>query len=226
MMDYINKKINFTNSKKNLKIIKKISSVEPNQVYLCNDIEDKNINYCLKIITSKNEDKAILSTIKMEIYMLLIMKNSEYSIQMIDYFTLDNGKITTCFILLEYFPKGTLKDFLKKMTNEKIILNEFQIWKIIYNISLSIQKIHKLNYAHRDIVPENILIDDNFNKIKLCDFGSCTNKFYDNFSNVTRSEIVFDKTKGKNLHFQAPELLDLYSNYPISELVKKLIFGL
>ena len=219
MMDYINKKINFTNSKKNLKIIKKISSVEPNQVYLCNDIEDKNINYCLKIITSKNEDKAILSTIKMEIYMLLIMKNSEYSIQMIDYFTLDNGKITTCFILLEYFPKGTLKDFLKKMTNEKIILNEFQIWKIIYNISLSIQKIHKLNYAHRDIVPENILIDDNFNKIKLCDFGSCTNKFYDNFSNVSRSEIVFDKTKGKNLHFQAPELLDLYSNYPISEKV-------
>ena len=58
-MDYINKKINFTNSKKNLKIIKKISSVEPNQVYLCNDIEDKNINYCLKIITSKNEDKDI-----------------------------------------------------------------------------------------------------------------------------------------------------------------------
>ena len=218
-MDYTNKKINFKNSKKNLKIKKRISSIKPNQVYICNDIENENLNYCLKIITSKNEDKDTLSTIKMEIYMLLIMKNSEFSVQMIDYFTINNEKITTCFILLEYFSKGTLKDFLKKMSNEKIILNEFQIWKIIYNISPSIQKIHNLKYAHRDIVPENILIEENFSKIKLCDFGSCTNKFYDNFSNVTRSEIVFDQTKGKNLHYQAPELLDLYSNYPISEKV-------
>ena len=34
--------------------------------------------------------------------------------------------------------------------------------------------LHKRNIAHRDIKPENLLINSQF-KLKLCDFGSCSN---------------------------------------------------
>ena len=37
---------------------------------------------------------------------------------------------------------------------------------------LSIKYIHSIGITHRDIKPQNILVDQKTNKIKLCDFGS------------------------------------------------------
>lgn len=37
---------------------------------------------------------------------------------------------------------------------------------------LAIQSVHKLGYVHRDIKPDNVLIDAN-GHIRLADFGSC-----------------------------------------------------
>ena len=37
---------------------------------------------------------------------------------------------------------------------------------------LAIHSVHKLNYIHRDIKPDNILIDEK-GHIKLSDFGLC-----------------------------------------------------
>ena len=66
-----------------------------------------------------------------------------------------------------------------------------------------------------------MLIDYYKNKIsfKLCDFGSASNQIIENFSNATRKEIIFYQNKGHNQRYQAPEILDLYSNQPITEKV-------
>ena len=41
-----------------------------------------------------------------------------------------------------------------------------------YQMLLSIKYIHSIGITHRDIKPQNILVDQKTNKIKLCDFGS------------------------------------------------------
>ena len=41
-----------------------------------------------------------------------------------------------------------------------------------YQMLLSIKYIHSIGITHRDIKPQNVLVDQKTNKIKLCDFGS------------------------------------------------------
>lgn len=117
-------------------------------------------------------------------------------------------------------------DKLKKLNNERNCLSETQIWNIIFKIGVGLSSIHKLKYAHRDLVPENILIDYDDSNFKLCDFGSASNKIIDSFNNSTRKEIIFFQNRNHNQHYQAPELLDLYSNNPITEKVDVWSLGL
>lgn len=47
---------------------------------------------------------------------------------------------------------------------------------------LAIENIHSMNYIHRDIKPDNVLIDQN-GHLKLSDFGLCAkNEIIHNFT--------------------------------------------
>ena len=67
---------------------------------------------------------------------------------------------------MDYYPYNLYQGIKKKMINPIIIkLFMFQILKgLNYLATLSI--------AHRDIKPQNILVDFNKNKALICDFGS------------------------------------------------------
>lgn len=71
----------------------------------------------------------------------------------------------------EYCGSGSLKDI------QMPLLNKQQLNRIIYQLSLALEKLHILGITHRDIKIENVLFDnDGF--LKLCDFGSSTDKSY------------------------------------------------
>lgn len=59
-------------------------------------------------------------------------------------------------LILEYAPKSSLRHFLRS-TN----INNTQKQIILTGISRSILYLHQHNYIHRDINPDNILIDEN-----------------------------------------------------------------
>ena len=48
----------------------------------------------------------------------------------------------------------------------------FLIFLLKYTQILAVGSVHKLNYIHRDVKPDNILLDIN-GHIKLSDFGLC-----------------------------------------------------
>jgi serine/threonine-protein kinase len=72
------------------------------------------------------------------------------------------------YIVMEYFPGKSLKYYLEnpmELSIKKKI-------KIIIQIADALQAAHTKNIFHRDIKPDNILVDKKLN-VKLTDFGIC-----------------------------------------------------
>lgn len=72
------------------------------------------------------------------------------------------------YLVMEYLPGGDLMTILMKYD----ILTEDQTRFYIAETALAINSVHQLNYVHRDLKPDNILLDRN-GHVKLSDFGLC-----------------------------------------------------
>lgn len=72
------------------------------------------------------------------------------------------------YLVMEYLPGGDLMNLLMK----KDIFTEDESRFYIAEILLALDSVHELHYIHRDLKPDNILIDAN-GHIKLSDFGLC-----------------------------------------------------
>ena len=224
-MDYSNKKINFLHSKKSVRITNRIYQSDNSQLYLCNDLNSSSKQYCLKILSARPEDKAQNASINIEIILLLSLAKDPNIVHIIDYYSTSSQTANIYFVLLEYLDKGTLYDKMVKNHKDKIPFTEIQIYKIIYGIAKGIQSIHNNKYAHRDIRPENILVGNN-DTMKICDFGSATNKFYDVINHNNRSDAIIDIIRSTCIHYRAPEQFELYSGYGINEKVDIYALGI
>lgn len=72
------------------------------------------------------------------------------------------------YLVMEYLQGGDLMTVLMK----KDILTEEQTRFYIAETALAIHSVHTLNYVHRDLKPDNILLDSK-GHVKLSDFGLC-----------------------------------------------------
>jgi len=93
---------------------------------------------------------------------------------------------------MEYANGGELFDFI--VNNSRI--DEREACLIFQQIISGIEYIHKLNVVHRDMKPENLLIDNN-KTIKIIDFG---------LSNTFKEEELL-KTACGSPCYAAPEMI-------------------
>lgn len=73
------------------------------------------------------------------------------------------------YLIMEFLPGGDLMTLLMK----KEILTHEQTQFYIAECLLAIDSIHQIGFIHRDIKPDNLLLDDR-GHVKLSDFGLCT----------------------------------------------------
>ncbi|XP_038643253.1 serine/threonine-protein kinase MRCK alpha-like [Scyliorhinus canicula] len=73
------------------------------------------------------------------------------------------------YLVMDYYVGGDLLTLLSKFEDR---LPEDMARFYIAEMVLAIHSIHQLNYVHRDVKPDNVLIDMN-GHIRLADFGSC-----------------------------------------------------
>ena len=72
------------------------------------------------------------------------------------------------YLVMEYLAGGDLMTLL--MTKE--IIPEEEVKSLAAEMVLAIESVHNYNCIHRDIKPDNVLIDK-FGHLKLSDFGLC-----------------------------------------------------
>ena len=73
--------------------------------------------------------------------------------------------------MLEYIPK-TLHSVAKQYSKAKTPFPMSSIKLYMYQLSRALAHIHGMGICHRDIKPQNLLVDNDRKVLKLCDFGS------------------------------------------------------
>lgn len=124
------------------------------------------------------------------------------------------------FLILTELCQGQLVDFIKRV-EQRAPLSCDTVLKILYQTCRAVQHMHKQKppIIHRDLKIENLLIS-NQGTIKLCDFGSATTvSHYPDYSwSAQKRSMVEDEiTRNTTPAYRTPEMIDLYSNFPINE---------
>ena len=230
MADFINKLIQFQNVNKVVRPIYILHKKEFSQILICEEIQTKT-QYCIKAILSHKDDIYKLNSIKTEIFLLQKMRNQKNIVQMYDLTCFQINNCIYYLILMEYCKYHTLLEYIDK--NQ--ILDDSKIVSIIYQIAVGLKALHSINYYHRDLRPENILLrnkNDNYIEIALCGFSSASNQIYpiekmkNMFNTNTMNELLFELCSKTNLIYRAPEEIFINSNYPITEKVDIFALGI
>ena len=109
----------------------------------------------------ETEDKLVQKTMKRELAMLQMLRH-ENIVEFHESFV-NKGNF---FLVFEYVEKNLL-EVLEESPNG---LSPKLIRSFVYQMCKAVSYLHKNNMIHRDVKPENLLIDENLN-LKLCDFG-------------------------------------------------------
>ncbi|KAL0225387.1 hypothetical protein RCL1_003299 [Eukaryota sp. TZLM3-RCL] len=111
-------------------------------------------------------------------------------------------KIHHCFIgegemiqVMDYCAGGSLAD----LVNSKVSFSKQDLFMILTQVSHGLRFLHSKNIIHRDVKPENIVLESKERpfRLKICDFG---------ISKVLQS--TFTGSMLGTMHFMAPEILN------------------
>jgi len=93
------------------------------------------------------------------------------------------------YLIMEYLPGGDMMTLLMRKDTLKEDEARFYVGQTV----LAIESIHKHNYIHRDIKPDNLLLD-RYGHMKLSDFGLCKPLDCSNLPTLHENDFTAGKT--------------------------------
>ena len=112
---------------------------------------------------------------------------------------------------MDYYCGGDLLTLLSKFEDR---LPEDMAKFYLAEMVLAIDSIHRLRYVHRDIKPDNVLLDAN-GHIRLADFGSCLQLRHDG---TVQSNVAIGTPD-----YISPEILRVTHSIPIAHFVEQIL---
>ncbi|KAI6679685.1 hypothetical protein NL676_033566 [Syzygium grande] len=103
------------------------------------------------------------------------------------------------YLIMEYLPGGDMMTLLMREETLTETVAKFYIAQSV----LAIESIHKHNYIHRDIKPDNLLLDIN-GHMKLSDFGLCKPLDCSNLYSIDENEAMEDGNVGESMDIDGP----------------------
>nr|XP_023661643.1 serine/threonine-protein kinase 16 [Paramormyrops kingsleyae] len=128
----------------------------------------------------------------------------------------DRGGKSEAWLLLPYIRKGSLWSVLEKLRDKGASMPEGQILHIFQGMCAGLKTLHDKGYAHRDIKPTNILLDEDETPI-LMDLGSM-NKARIEVRGSREAMTIQDWASQRcTISYRAPELFNVESYCIIDE---------
>ncbi|KAM0329934.1 hypothetical protein ACHAQA_004101 [Verticillium albo-atrum] len=125
-------------------------------------VRQKNV-YAMKVIRKTDMIRSSQEGhLRAERDFLIASEASEWIVQLVSSFQ----DATNLYLVMEYMPGG---DFLGLLIRENI-LEEHVARHYIAEMILCVEEAHRLGFIHRDVKPDNFLIDSN-GHLKISDFG-------------------------------------------------------
>ena len=123
------------------------------------------------VLTDRNQQETFETVKKKflrEARILGDMSEEPGVVRVLDYFEENN----TAYIVMDYVQGSSLGEYFRK----KGRIEATQMFKILFPLMQTLDKIHKCGVIHRDITPENIkFVDNKETEVRLIDFGSARN---------------------------------------------------
>jgi serine/threonine protein kinase len=145
-----------------------------------------------------------------------------------------SSDIFEILLLTKFCKLGGLVQLMNDRLSAGRHLKENEVLKIFCDVCEGLADLHANGIIHRDLKVENVLIDEDtsaaspssfkssssspgFNFV-LCDFGSATKQVYDRRQqpNLNVQVVAEEIQKYTTLAYRSPEMVDLYSNKPIT----------
>ena len=190
-----------------LEKIKQINEGEHGKIFA---VRYQNQIFSLKEIPIDTNDQDQNKYLQREISIMKNMSNISHPNIMKFYNSfLENNNV---YLVLEFIEGEKLNDLLKKHKGMGQYLNQNLIIIILKGIINGLNYLHKRIVIHRDITPDNIMIDKN-NNIKITDFGISTYYQMNNSQNIYNNSINNPNLSiiAKNNYF-SPEMYQAFKN--------------